>query len=366
MKIQLKNIYIRDLFDGFVNKKEDGIVGYGGKLNIRPAYQREFVYKEKQQIAVIESILSGFPINVMYWGVNQDNGYEIIDGQQRTLSRCNYLIGTFGISGQSSKPIYFHNMDKEYQDKILNYQIMVYICEGSVRDKLKWFETINIAGEKLTSQELRNAVYSGSWVTDAKKYFSKNQCAAYQIAKDYISGNLIRQDFLETAIKWISNDNIDEYMAKRQHDQNAGALWRYFQGVISWIETTFPVKRKKLMKGVDWGSLYNRFKDNDYSTDELESEVSKLIMDDDVQNKKGIYPYILTRNEKHLSIRSFSDSMKQKVYEKQNGICPVCKKHYSIYEMEADHIIPWSKGGKTNEDNCQMLCVADNRIKSNK
>lgn len=230
---------------------------------------------------------------------------------------------------------------------------------------MEWFETINIAGEKLTDQELRNAVYSGSWVTDAKKYFSKTGCVAYQIGSDYLNGSPIRQDYLETAIKWISNGKIKEYMSKHQHDQNASALWRYFQDVITWIETTFT-KKRRFMKGVDWETLYNEYKDEQYNTKEIEEEVAKLILDDDVTKKSGIYPYILTRNEKYLSIRAFTPAIKQKVYEKQKGICAKCGEHFELEEMEADHITPWHEGGKTTEENCQMLCKECNRRKSGK
>lgn len=223
----------------------------------------------------------------------------------------------------------------------------------------------SIAGEKLTEQELRNAVYSGSWVADAKRYFSKTGCAAYQLGNDYLNGSAIRQEYLETAISWISNGNIEVYMSNHQHDPNASALWRYFQDVVSWVKATFP-KYRKFMKGVDWGILYNKYKDIIFDTKELEAEVAKLILDDDVSKKSGIYPYLLTRDERHLSIRAFSENIKQKVYEKQNGVCVKCGNTFDINDMEADHITPWHEGGKTIEENCQMLCKTDNRIKSGK
>ena len=264
----------------------------------------------------------------------------------------------------------FHNLPKDNQEQILDYELMVYFCEGSDSEKLEWFKTINIAGEKLTDQELRNAVYSGSWVTDAKKYFSKTKCVAYQVGSDYLNGSPIRQDYLETAIKWISNSQIKDYMSEHHHDPNASALWIYFQSVISWIEAVFPKKynknRKKLMKGIDWGTLFNQYKDEILNADKLEKEIAKLILDDDVNKKSGIYSYTLTRNEKYLSIRSFTDSMKQKVFEKQKGICTKCREYFEINEMEADHITPWHEGGKTIEENCQMLCKECNRRKSGK
>jgi hypothetical protein len=259
----------------------------------------------------------------------------------------------------------FHNLQKDKQEQILNYELMVYFCEGEPSERLEWFETINIAGEELTDQELRNAVYSGTWVTDAKKYFSKTNCVAYQIGNDYLNGSAIRQDYLETAIKWISEGEIKDYMSKHQHDQNALPLWRYFQDVITWLEGTFT-KKRKFMKGVDWGTLYNLFKDDSFDTNKLEKETAELILDDDVSNKKGIYTYLLTRNEKYLNIRAFTPAMKQKVYEKQKGKCAQCKKDFSLKEMEADHITPWHEGGKTDEKNCQLLCKEDNRRKSGK
>lgn len=360
MKIELKEITVRELTEGYRDNADEGVVGYNGKLDIRPPYQREFIYKDKQRDAVIDTVKKNFPLNVMYWAVREDGGFEVIDGQQRTISLCQYVNGDFAYFFK-----YFHNLQNDEQEQILNYKLMIYICSGTDSEKLEWFKTINIAGEKLTEQELRNAVYSGSWVTDAKRYFSKNGCAAYGIGSYYLNGSPIRQDYLETAIDWISKGNIEIYMANHQHDVNANALWRYFQDVITWVEGTFTIKRK-YMKGIDWGKLYNQYKDIVFDTKAIEEETAKLIADDDVENKKGIYQYILTRQEKHLNIRAFSDSIKQKVYEKQKGICPICKEHFEINQMEADHITPWHEGGKTIEENCQMLCKDCNRRKSGK
>ena len=365
MKIELKEIAVKDLVEGYEDNDEAGVVGYGGRLDIRPPYQREFIYKDKQRDAVIDTITKDFPLNVMYWAVRDDGNFEIIDGQQRTVSICQYVNNDFSINGMA-----FHNLPSDKQEQILNYKLMVYFCEGTDSEKLEWFKTINIAGEKLTDQELRNAVYSGSWVTDAKRYFSKTGCPAFKIGSDYLNGSPIRQEYLETAIKWISDGNIEAYMSQHQHDPNASALWIYFQSVISWIEATFPKKynknRKKFMKGIDWGTLYNQFKDEVLDADKLEKEIQQLILDDDVTNKKGIYPYVLTRNEKYLSIRAFTDAMKLKVYEKQKGICVKCGEHFELSEMEADHITPWHEGGKTIEENCQLLCKNCNRKKSGK
>ena len=360
MTITLEKITVRDLTADYQDNQEKGISGYGGKLDIRPPYQREFIYKDAQRDAVINTVIHGYPLNVMYWAVRADGNFEIIDGQQRTISICQFVQGMFSFNKR-----YFNNLQDDEQAQILNYELTVYYCTGSDSEKLAWFKTINIAGAELTTQELRNAVYSGTWVTDAKRYFSKNGCAAYAIGHNYLTGSPIRQKFLETAIKWISHDNIEEYMGQHQHDPNASALWRYFQDVMAWVTATFTKKRAK-MKGVDWGTLYHTFKDAVHDADAIEQQTITLMRDDDVTKKSGIYPYILTRDEKYLSIRAFTPNMKQKVYEKQQGICPVCKQAFSIEEMEADHITPWHLGGKTTEENCQLLCKEDNRRKAGK
>jgi len=245
----------------------------------------------------------------------------------------------------------------------LEYKLMVYFCSGTDSEKLDWFQTINIAGKELTNQELRNAVYSGSWVTDAKRYFSKN--SRPKIGDDYLSGSANRQEYLETAIDWISNGQIKEYMSDHQHDPTAIDLWDYFQSVINWVKAVFPKYRRE-MKGIEWGILFNEFKDQKYDPNILEQEVSKLMEDDDVGNKKGIYIFVLTRKEKFLNIRAFSSNQKRVAYERQKGICPVCKEHFEIEQMEGDHITPWHEGGKTSAENCQMLCKEDNRRKSGK
>ena len=359
MKIELKEITVRDLTEGYKDDNENGVVGYGGKLDIRPPYQREFIYKDKQRDAVIETLAKDFPLNVLYWAVRDDNKFELIDGQQRTISISQYVAGDFAFNG-----LYFHNLPQDKKEQILNYKLMVYFCSGADSEKLAWFETINIAGEKLTAQELRNAVYSGSWVTDAKRYFSKTGCAAFGLGSDYLSGSPIRQDYLETAIDWLSDGKINDYMGQHQHDPNADELWLYFQSVISWIKAKFPKTRRE-MKTVAWGELYNQLKDNKtFDATKLEQEVSQLMMDDDVTKKSGIYPYVLTGKESYLNIRAFTPQQKREAYERQEGICPVCKKHYALDAMEADHITPWHGGGKTNAANCQMLCREDNRRKS--
>lgn len=359
MDIELKNIAVSALVENYQDNQEAGVVGFGGKLNIRPPYQREFVYSEKQREAVIDTITRGFPLNTMYWATTPD-GFEIIDGQQRTISICQYVDGVF-----SYKDRYFHNLQKDEKDAILDYKLTVYQCQGTDSEKLDWFRTINIAGEKLTEQELRNAVYAGSWTADAKRYFSKTQCAAWQLADKYMTGSPIRQEYLESAISWINEGDIEGYMAKHQHDKNANQLWLYFQAIISWVNAIFPKYRKE-MKGISWGDLYNVHKDDNLDPATLEAETSRLMADDEVTKKKGIYEYLLTKNEKYLSIRSFTDSNKRTLYERQKGICTACKNHFEIEQMEADHITPWSQGGKTELDNGQMLCRDCNRRKSDR
>jgi len=357
VKIKLREITVRELADGYRDNAEEGVVGYGGRLDVRPPYQREFIYKDKQRDAVVNTVTRGFPLNVMYWAVREDSGFEIIDGQQRTISVCQFVNGDFAYLNR-----FFHNLRDSEREQILDYKLTIYLCSGTDVEKLEWFRTINIAGEKLTDQELRNAVYSGSWVTNAKRYFSKTGCSAYIIGSDYLRGTPIRQDYLETAIDWISNGEIERYMAEHQHDQSAPALWEYFRSVIDWVDTTF--KKRTFMKGVAWGTLYNTYKDIEYDAEKIEEETTRLILDDDVTKKSGIYQYILTGDEKYLSIRAFSNAIKQKVYERQEGVCAWCGERFELNEMEADHITPWHEGGKTVAENCQMLCRHDNRTKS--
>ena len=360
MKIELKEITVRELVDGYYDDKEGGVRGYSGNLDIRPPFQREFVYKDKQREAVIDTISKGFPLNVMYWAVRNDETYEVIDGQQRTISIAQYVNNDFSFDG-----MYFANLQDDQQARILDYTLSIYLCSGADSEKLEWFKTINIAGERLTDQELRNAVYAGTWVSKAKKRFSRTGCPAYEIGKDYMKGSPIRQDYLETVLRWKSGGDITDYMGRHQHEPNAVDLWIYFRSVIDWVQGTFPAYRKS-MQGVDWGPLYDAHKDKSLDADKIEAEVAKLVDDEDVTKEAGIYPYVLTRDEKHLSIRAFSNRIKQQVYERQDGKCSKCEKRFSRNKMEADHIKPWVEGGRTIEENCQMLCKPCNRRKSSK
>lgn len=361
MKIELKPTKIRDVYEGYLDSGLEGVVGYDGNLDIRPPFQREFIYKTSQRNEVINSVRNNFPLNVFYWSKTGDDTYEMLDGQQRTISICQYINNEYSIDYQ-----YFHNLIEEEREQILNYELIVYVCEGTESQKLEWFKIINIAGEELTDQELRNAIYAGSWLENAKRYFSKPQGPAEDIADGYMSGQALRQDYLEKVLKWISsanNEEIEDYMAKHQHDKNANELWRYFMSVMTWVKTLFDDYKRKEMRTIDWGLLYNEYHQNNYDAEEFEQVVKELMMDDDVSKKSGIYYYLFDNSEKHLNIRAFTPAMKRGAYERQNGICINCKEHFEIEEMEADHITPWSEGGKTNIDNCQMLCKECNRRK---
>jgi len=360
MKIELHEITIKAVSERFIDNAEEGVIGYNGLLNIRPKYQREFVYDEVKRNAVIDTIKRKFPLNVMYWVKNEDGTYEVLDGQQRTISFCQYVSGMFSVNNRA-----FHNLTNTEKSEILDYKLMIYFCEGNDKEKLDWFKIINIAGMQLSEQELRNAVYTGTWLSDAKLKFSKSNCAASLLSKDYVSGSPIRQEILETAIKWAGKGEIEQYMSIHQHDPNSNELWTYFKNIIDWVRLTFPNYRKE-MKGIEWGPLYDNYKDVVYNTVELEKEIQKLMMDDDVSNKKGIYSYVLSRDIKYLSIRAFTESQKRTAYEKQAGICPLCSKHFQIEQMEGDHITPWIEGGKTELDNLQMLCKECNRRKGRK
>jgi len=372
MNIELKSIKIRDLLDGYSNDPNNGVYAYHGKLNVRPPYQREFRYDTKQQQAVIETILKGFPLNIMYWSVTDDGEYEMIDGQQRTLSICGYYKHEFNIADKDRGVLYFNNLTKEEKECFLDYELTVYFCSGTDKEKLDWFRVINIAGEKLLDQELRNAVYVGPFVTDARRYFSKNLCAAYKVGSDYITGHLEEQAYLQTILGWAARhdgitdaNSIDKYMAMHQFDPNANKLWAYYMQIITWIKSTFHVYRRE-MKGLDWGEIFDTFGKDMHDTEKLEKEIKRLMEDDEIMRKSGIYRYVLSKDLRDLNFRTFDNRMKRQAYERQNGICPICGKHFELTEMEADHITPWCKGGTTTAENCQMLCRECNRRKGGK
>lgn len=376
MKIEEKKIKIADIYDGYQNNGEDGVVGYHGRLNIRPSYQREFVYEAKQRDLVLDTILKGFPLSIMYWMKNGENAdgeplYDLLDGQQRTISFCEYLDGKYEYNGliACASPI--------RMEQIKNYEITVYICEGNDEERIKWFERINIAGKQLTKQEIRNSTYSGAWCTDAKKNFSRASGCFVTADKQYFVGDWNRQEWLEIVLSWIADrdgftddksglDKIEKYMNAHKDDENANDLIRYYSSVRKWRKTVFTFYDPS-MKGVDWGILYNRYKDTAYIAEDIKEEVNKLLDDDEVQNKKAIYGYVLSGHTpitaNRLNFRRFDQKTINRVYKKQGGICPTCGKPFALKEMEADHIIPWSKGGKTVEENCQMLCKSCNASK---
>ena len=366
-KIRVK---VSDLIDGYLDSEENGVFAYGGKLNVRPAYQREFVYNNEKRDLVLDSVACGIDLGKMYWSDNGDGTYEILDGQQRTLSICQFCNNDFSMEFEEGVPRMFANLDDEGQNAILDYEIDVVVCKGTSEEKLKLFNRLNVAGEVLTDQELLNAAYTGRWLTDAKKKFSKTNCVAYKIGNKLVNGTPIRQDYLEKALKWITDGEkggIAEYMSAHQNDSDALELWSYFQNVIEWVNAKFPKYRKE-MKGIDWGFLYNKYHNNKYDADELEKEVQRLMADDDVTAKKGIYEYLLSNKEmeKKLNIRAFTESQKRSAYERQGGKCALCGKEHSFEEMEGDHITPWVEGGKTNVDNLQMICKDCNRRKGAK
>lgn len=382
MKIDLQKIKIKDLVEGYKRDEESGeIIGCGGKLNIRPKYQREYVYKDKQRDEVVRTIFKGFPLNSIYWVQNGEE-FEVLDGQQRTISVCDYVAGDFSVDG-----VYFHNLPQDRKAKFLEYALLVYVCEGSESEKLEWFRVINIAGEKLSEQELRNAVYVSAWLSDAKRRFSKRGSLAEKKGGWFLKGESLRQEFLESAIAWIAGKREDKsickYMAKNaKESKNADELWGYFCKVIDWVEMKFPKYRKE-MKGLEWGFFYNTYGELALDAGELEARVSALMKDSEVGRKSGIYAYVLSGDERFLNLRAFDENVKAQTYERQGGICanggvegggqglkrvkcPHKNEVLEIGQMEADHIIPWSKGGKTEAANCQMLCRECNRAKSDK
>ena len=369
MEIRLEKIAIRNLVSGYSDDGEGGVSGLDGKLDIRPPYQREFVYKDKQRDAVIDTVRSGFPLNVMYFATREDGSLEVMDGQQRIISICQYHNGDF-----SHKERSFGNLPEDLREQFLSYELQVYFCTGTPSEKLDWFRIINIAGVKLSDQEMRNAVYHGPFLTDAKRWFSKTSGPAAVEGEGYVSGIPNRQELLELAIRWICQrdglEKIEDYMDQVRAHPNATELWSYYRQVLTWAKSTFP-KVRSPMKTVPWGELFNKHGDKFPDSNKLESRVAELMLDDEITNRVGIYSYVLDGNEKHLNLRLFSDSQKVTMFERQNGRCANAKFSghndndvFTIDEMEADHIKPWSEGGKTTLDNGQMLCKMCNRLKS--
>lgn len=371
MKIILNNIKIKDIFNGFSDNGEDGVFAYDGKLTIRPSYQREFIYDLKKQENVLQTIIKCFPLNTMYWVKTVEDTYEVLDGQQRTLSVMYFLSHKLQIT-LDKKSYYEDSLPDDIYKSLLEYEFMIYICEGTESEKLDWFEIVNIGGEKLTEQELRNSIYTGTWLSDAKLHFSKRNCAAKGLSDKYIKADPIRQELLEKALKGICEfqnlNNITDYMAIHKSDKDSDELWQYFQDVINWIDKIFP-KYYEDMKGLDWCHLYNKYHNNIYNSSTLKDEIKKLHEDKEVQKNSGIYEYLLSKDKdpfafKLLNLRTFDEDDKITVYEKQDHKCAFCKNVFEFNEMEGDHIKPWSKGGKTVIENLQMLCKDCNSKKS--
>ena len=373
MTIKQISVTVGEITQGYVNNEEQGVRGYNGLLDIRPPYQREFIYNDKEQQAVINTVLHGYPLNVMYWVKRSDDAecpYEVMDGQQRTLALCEYVAGKFSFDFKN-----FFNQPADIQKLILDYELTVYVCEGEHSEKLEWFKTINIAGKPLNEQEILNAIYAGPFVSDAKRHFSKSNCGAYKLGKDLVNGVPIRQEFLKRALEWMADHEKREgkaqsavgYMAQHQHDPNANNLWTYFQNVLNWAITNFDMKKfKKIMKGLDWALYYDMYHDKTLDTVAMAMEISTLMRDSEIQKANGIIPYVLTGDERHLDLRAFPEDIKLAVWEQQGHICPLCGKEYDFEFMEGDHIKPWREGGRTVIENCQMLCRDCNRHKGAK
>jgi HNH endonuclease len=378
-------ITIQALCDGFVYNELEGkgLFGLSGKLTIQPEYQRNYIYADgKKDVAVIESILKGYPLGLIYFNQTDEDRYEVLDGQQRITSIGRFLTKKFAIM-EDGKPLYFDSLPIEQQEKILNTKMLIYICKGTEKEIKEWFKTINIAGIPLNEQELLNAVFSGEFVTLAKAEFSNSQNAQIQKWSAYINGSALRQDFLAKALEWVSKGNISDYMSQHRHDNNINELKLYFNTVINWVSNVFNDVEKE-MKGLEWGRLYETYKNTPYNPEKVSEQVKNLYSDPYVKNKKGIFEYVLggRLDKKLLDIRIFDDVTKRKVYQeqtrqaKEKGIsnCPYCAmsdnanktRIYKNDEMDADHVTAWSKGGETDIKNCEMLCKPHNRSKGNK
>lgn len=389
MKAKLEKYTVKEICNGFeYNELEGkGLYGLAGKLTIQPEYQRNYIYADgKRDVAVIESALKGYPLGLIYFNKVEDGRLEVLDGQQRITSLGRFVRNKFAVKINGLEQI-FDGLNEEDQQKILNTELLVYICEGegdNAEAEIKeWFKTINIAGIPLNVQEELNAVYSGPFVTLCKAEFSNSQNANIQKWQSYIKGAANRQDFLATALAWVSKGNVDGYMSQHRRDTNINEIKTYFNTVIDWVDSKFDDVYPE-MCGLNWGELYDRFHNDAYDHTELSAKVRKLISDDFVTNHRGIFEYVLggCKDTKLLNIRLFDKPTMRKVYEKQTakakekGVsnCPLCalghesnrERIWKIAEMDADHVTAWSKGGETDIKNCQMLCKTHNRAKGNK
>lgn len=380
------NITVADICDGFVYNELEGkgLFGLSGKLTIQPEYQRNYIYADgKRDVAVIESVLKGYPLGLIYFNKVTDDNLEVLDGQQRITSLGRFVTNKFAVKDENGMEQYFGGIAKDKQDKILKTQLLIYECQGEESEIKEWFKTINIAGVPLNSQELLNAVYSGPFVTLLKQEFSNSQNSNIQKWSAYVRGNVDRQEFLERALEWVSKNNIGEYMSKHRNDNNINEVKTYFTSVIDWVSSVFKDVESE-MCGLEWGRLYEEYHNTSYNPNTVSDKVRDLYADPYVKNRKGVFEYILgnMENTKLLDIRVFDEATKKSVYAKQTkdakekGIsnCPLCaignnankNRIYRIKEMDADHVTAWSKGGKTEIDNCEMLCKTHNRAKGNK
>ncbi|MCB0540303.1 MAG: DUF262 domain-containing protein [Bacteroidetes bacterium] len=381
-------ITVKEICEGFVYSELEGkgLFGLSGKLTIQPEYQRNYIYASeggKREVAVIESILKGYPIGLIYFNKVNDNNFEVLDGQQRITSIGRFVTNKFAIKDENGNEQLFGGFALDKKNKILNTKLLIYECEGTESEIKEWFRTINIAGVPLNNQELLNAVYSGPFVTLSKEEFSNSKNSNIQKWSAYISGSANRQDFLERALEWVSKDNVSEYMSRHRFDTNITELKDYFNSVIDWVSTVFTDVESE-MKGLEWGRLYETYRKKPYNSKTVSAEVKKLYGDPYVKNRRGIFEFILggSVDTKLLEVRVFDDAIKKSVYTKQTveaekkGVsnCPLCAlghdsnktKIWKLAEMDADHVTAWSKGGATDIKNCEMLCKTHNRAKGNK
>jgi hypothetical protein len=380
------DLTIKDICNGFVYNELEGkgLFGLSGKLTIQPEYQRNYIYADgKRDVAVIESILKGYPLGIIYFNKVADDTFEVLDGQQRITSIGRYVTNKLAIKDENGMEQYFDGIAQDKRKKIEETKLLIYECEGEESEIKEWFKTINIVGVPLNEQELLNAIYSGKFVTLCKEEFSNSQNANIQKWSAYVKGSANRQDFLERALEWVSKGNIDKYMAQHRHDDNISEIKRYFNSVIDWASGVF-IDVEKEMSGLEWGRLYELYYKQAYNPSEVQKKVNELYGDPYVKNKKGIFEYILggLQDSKLLDIRVFEEPIKRKVYKEQTKLaetknisnCPLCVmgnnsnkiKIWDIKDMDADHVTAWSKGGATDINNCEMLCKIHNRAKGNR
>ena len=389
MKTILKiNVTVKEICDGFVYNELEGkgLFGLSGKLTIQPEYQRNYIYASdggKREAAVIESVLRGYPIGLIYFNKASENNLEVLDGQQRITSLGRFVTDKFAIKDNNGMEQYFSGIATDKQNKILETNLLIYEREGTESEIKEWFKTINIAGVPLSNQELLNAVYSGPFVTLGKEEFSNSQNANIQKWSAYISGSANRQDFLERALDWVSKGEIGEYMSRHRYDKNIDELKKYFNTVIDWVSRVFSDVESE-MRGLEWGRLYENYHKKAYDPAEVSAEVRKLYADPYVKNRRGIFEYILggSVDTKLLEVRVFDEATKKSVYASQTETsktksasnCSYCaighdankSKIWAFEEMDADHVAAWSKGGATSAKNCEMLCKTHNRAKGNR